>query len=150
VLRLAKFVMSFPRQTACTCLCGLLLLRWGRWYSIALQEASHILYCSASTVAETYRRQMQFPQDDSAEATPTLTEHSGRGRGRGRSKAQKAVVHQPPSPHDDEQRLVELDSTIAAAEAVWPSPVLIAEVLTLYLDQIVMCCRRSASHCNGA
>ena len=93
---------------------------------------------------------MQFAQDDSAEATTTCTEHHGRGRGRGRSKVQKAVVHQPPSPHDDEQRLVELDSTIAAAEAVWRSPVPIAEVLTLYLDQIVICCRRSASHCNGA
>ncbi len=91
-----------------------------------------------------------FAQDDSAETTTTSTEHNGKGRGRGRSKAQKAVVHQTPSFHDDEQRIVELDSTIAAAEAVWRSPVLIAEVLALYLDQIIMCCRRSASHCNGA
>ena len=87
-------------------------------------------------------------QDDSA--TTSSTEHSGKGRGRGRSKAQKGVVHRTPSFHDDEQRLVELDSTIAAAEAVWRSPVLIAEVLTMYLDHTVMCCRRSASHCNGA
>ncbi len=121
-----------------TCLCRLLLLRWDRWYSIALQEPSRILYCPASTVVETYRRQMQFGQDDSAEATTTSTEHNGRGRGRGRSKAQKAVVHQPPLPHGDEQRLVELDSTIAAAEAVWRSPAPIAEVLTLYLDQTVI------------
>ncbi|DBA75991.1 TPA: hypothetical protein ACH3X2_008924 [Trebouxia sp. C0005] len=54
-------------------------------------------------------------QDDSA--TTSSTEHSGKGRGRGRSKAQKGVVHRTPSFHDDEQRLVELDSTIAAAEA---------------------------------
>ncbi len=93
---------------------------------------------------------MQFAQDDSAEATTTSAEHNGKGRGRGRSKAQKAVVHRAPSSYDDEQRLVELDSTIAAAEAVWRSPVLIAEVLTLYLPQIIMWCRRSASHCNGA
>ena len=90
-----------------------------------------------------------FAQDDGAEATTTSTEHSGKGRGRGRSKAQK-IVHQSSSFHDDEQRIVELDSTIAAAEAVWRSPVLIAELLALYLSQIIMCCRRSASPCNGA
>lgn len=72
---------------------------------------------------------MQFAQDDSAEATTTSAEHNGKGRGRGRSKAQKAVVHRTPSSYDDEQRLVELDSTIAAAEAVWRSPVLIADTV---------------------
>lgn len=74
---------------------------------------------------------MMSAPDDSAEATTTSTEHSGKGRGRGRSKAQKAVVHHPL--YDDEQRLVKLDITIAAAEAVWRSPVLTADVLTLYI-----------------
>ncbi|DBA96002.1 TPA: hypothetical protein ACH3X1_001508 [Trebouxia sp. C0004] len=60
---------------------------------------------------------MMFAQVDSAEAKTTSTELNGKGRGRGRSKAQKAAVHHRPLLDDDEQRLVKLDSTIAAAEA---------------------------------
>ena len=61
---------------------------------------------------------MSSAQTNNAQATNRSTEHRGNGDSRGRGTAQQNDVYQPPALCDDENRLIKLDSTIAAAEAV--------------------------------
>ena len=61
---------------------------------------------------------MSLAQGDNPEAAGPSGEQRGRGRGGGRSKGSRNVQY--PSSHelDDDERLIRLSSTIAAAEAV--------------------------------
>lgn len=60
---------------------------------------------------------MTSAQTNNAQATNRSTEHNGNGDFRSRGAAQKRDVYQPTALCDDD-RLIKLDSTIAAAEAV--------------------------------
>ena len=61
---------------------------------------------------------MSSAQTNTPQATTRSIEHSGNGDCRTRGAAQKSDVYQPSALCDDESRIIKLDSTIAAAEAV--------------------------------
>ena len=61
---------------------------------------------------------MTSAQTNNAQATNRSIEHNGNGDFRSRGAAQKSDVYQPTALCDDESRIIKLESTIAAAEAV--------------------------------
>jgi len=75
-------------------------------------------HTSAFEIARTQINEMSSAPSDNPEATAASGEQHGRGPGRGRGKAPKNLVYHPLPVVDDEERLIKLDSAIAAAEAV--------------------------------